>query len=156
VAIVGFMGAGKSTLGEHVALQVGRGFVDLDASIEDGTGRSIPEWFALGEERFREIELDRLGELLRALPPKVIALGGGAVTLPEARRALQEHALVVWLDEDVDTCWERVRATDRPLARDEQSFRELYESRRPLYEEVADAKVKDADDVVLALAGVHV
>src|SRR5436853_7575764 len=106
-AIVGFMGAGKSTLGEHVALLLNRGFVDLDAAIERGTGRSISEWFARGEAQFREVEAAHLVELLHALPPKVIALGGGAVTLPQARTALREHALVVWLDEDVDTCWER-------------------------------------------------
>ena len=71
-------------------------------------------------------------------------------------RLLQERALTVRLDVDVDTCWERARDSDRPLAQDETEFRRLYEERRPLYAEVADAVARDADDVVLAAAGVHV
>ena len=83
-------------------------------------------------------------------------LGGGAVTSPAVRDALRERAIVVWLDVDVAACWERVRGTDRPLAQDEVSFRRLYDERRAVYSEVADAVAHDADDVVLAAAGVHV
>ena len=56
---------------------------------------------------------------------------------------------------DVDTAWERVRGGSRPLAQDEAEFRKLYEERRPLYREAADAVANDADGVVLAAAGVH-
>ncbi len=62
----------------------------------------------------------------------------------------------MWLDLDADTCWERSRGSDRPLARDEAEFRRLYDERRPLYAEVADLVARDADDVVLAAAGVLV
>ena len=71
------------------------------------------------------------------------------------REALGD-ALTVWLDVDVETCWERVRGTDRPLAQDEGEFRRLYEERRVLYAEVADVVARDVHDVVLAAAGVHV
>ena len=64
--------------------------------------------------------------------------------------------MVVWLDVDVDTAWERVRGSDRPLAQDYDEFKRLYGERRPLYEEVADTTARDTDDVVLAAAGVHV
>jgi 3-dehydroquinate synthetase len=64
--------------------------------------------------------------------------------------------LTIWLDVDVDTCWERVKGSDRPLAQDEAAFRRLYDERRALYAEVADVVARDADDVVLAAAGVHV
>jgi 3-dehydroquinate synthetase len=86
----------------------------------------------------------------------VVDLGGGAVTIPETRALLKERATVVWLDVDVDTAWERVRGSDRPLAQDYDEFRRLYEERRHLYAEVADVVAHDAADVVLAAAGVHV
>src|SRR5262249_39398798 len=62
----------------------------------------------------------------------------------------------VQLEVDPDTAWERVRGSDRPLAQDEEEFRSRFELRAPLYAEVADAKARDADDVVLAAAGIHV
>jgi shikimate kinase/3-dehydroquinate synthase len=86
----------------------------------------------------------------------VLDLGGGAVTTPRVRELLKEKATVVWLDVDVDTCWERVQGSDRPLAQDEAEFRRLYDERRPLYAEVADVVARDLDDVALALADVHV
>ena len=67
-----------------------------------------------------------------------------------------EDTLTIWLDVDVDTCWERVRASDRPLAHDEAEFRRLYAERRSLYAEVADVVARDVDDVALAAAGVVV
>ena len=85
----------------------------------------------------------------------MLALGGGAVKSPKVREALGD-ALTVWLDVDVDTCWERVQGTDRPLAQDEGEFRRLYEERRALYAKVADVVAHDVHDVVLAAAGVHV
>jgi 3-dehydroquinate synthetase len=64
--------------------------------------------------------------------------------------------LVVHLDVDVDTAWERVAGSERPLAQDEAAYRRRYDLRAPLYEEIADARARDVDDVVLAAAGVHV
>ena len=93
---------------------------------------------------------------LESEPPAVLGLGGGAVTSPAAREALRRRAVTVLVEIDADTAWERVRGGDRPLAQDEGDFRRLYEERAPLYAEVADATASDADDVVLAAAGVHV
>jgi 3-dehydroquinate synthetase len=155
VAVVGFMGAGKTTLGEEVARRIGRRFVDLDRLIESTTERSIPELFVDGEAHFRDAEARAAGSL-RSPSPMVFALGGGAVKTASTRELLREHATTVWIDEDVDTCWERVRGSDRPLAREEAEFRRLFDERRALYAEVADTVARDADDVVLAAAGVHV
>ncbi|HZS25013.1 MAG TPA: bifunctional shikimate kinase/3-dehydroquinate synthase [Gaiellaceae bacterium] len=150
------MGAGKSTLGEAAALGLGRTFVDADRFIEHDAGRSIPELFAEGEATFRDREVKAVDALMRTPEPLVVALGGGAVTSEAVRRRLAERAVTVWIDEDVDTCWERVRGSDRPLARDEAEFRRLYDERRPLYEEVAVARVTDVLDAILAAAAVHV
>jgi shikimate kinase / 3-dehydroquinate synthase len=149
------MGAGKTTLGPDVARRLGRSFVDVDQVIETSTGRTVAEIFADGESRFREAEA-RAVTILGVQPRRVFALGGGAIKAERTRELLRKHAITVWLDEDVETCWERVRGSDRPLAQDEAEFRRLFEERRPLYAEVADVVARDADDVVLAAAGVVV
>ena len=156
VALVGFMGAGKTTLAQEVARRLNRMLMEVDRIVETTTRQSIPELFAVGESTFREAE-ERVVRGVLANPRPVVAdLGGGAVTTPHVRELLYHHAITVWLDEDADTCWERVRASDRPLAQDEAEFRRLFEERRPLYAQVADFVVHDADDAVLAAAGVHV
>jgi len=146
------MGAGKSTLGRDVAALLHRPFLDVDARIEEREG-SIPELFERGV--FREIEERVVLEAL-AMPPGVIALGGGAVETPAIREALRARATTVLIEVDVETAWERVSGSDRPLARDEMQFRELYARRQPLYDEVADGRARDPDGVVLAAGGVTV
>jgi shikimate kinase / 3-dehydroquinate synthase len=152
IALVGFMGAGKSTIAPIVAERLGRRAIDVD----DELGVDIPTLFAQGEEAFRAVEAPRTVELLAESEPAVLALGGGSITSEEVRAALRRHAFTVLLDVDVDTCWERVQASDRPLAKDEATFRRLNDERRPLYGGLADAVARDADGVILAAAGVHV
>jgi 3-dehydroquinate synthetase len=157
LALVGFMGAGKTTLGIEVARRLGREFFDLDRELEKRANETIPELFARrGELEFRVLERAVTLDTLRRGKPAVVALGGGAVTSPGIRNALREHALTVHVEIDAGTAWERVRAGNRPLAKDEGSFRALYEQRLPLYEDVADASARDLDDVVLGAAGIHV
>jgi len=146
------MGAGKSTLGQEVAARLHRPFVDVDARIESREG-SIPELFERGI--FREVEERVVLEALM-MPPGVIALGGGAVEIPAIREALRAQATTVLVEIELETAWQRVRGSDRPLAQDEADFRELYARRQPLYDEVADGRARDADGVVLAAGGVTV
>jgi shikimate kinase/3-dehydroquinate synthase len=134
------MGAGKSTAAREL------GGIDADDLVESAAGGPIAEIFREeGEAAFRALEEQQI----------VLALGGGAVTSRAVRDALGD-TLTVWLDVDVDTCWERVKGSDRPLAQDEAAFRRLYDERRALYAEVADVVARDADDVVLAAAGIQV
>jgi 3-dehydroquinate synthetase len=136
------MGSGKTTAAQALGLPA----ADTDDLVEAAAGRPIPEIFREeGEVAFRAREEQTV----------VLALGGGAVTSPRVRDALG-GALTIWLDVDVDTCWERVRGSGRPLAQDEGEFRRLFEERRRLYAEVADVVAHDVHDVVLAAAGVNV
>jgi shikimate kinase/3-dehydroquinate synthase len=153
VVLVGHMGAGKSTLGGEVAQRLGRPFHDIDREIERAHG-DIGELFVRGgEAAFRELEATFVREVCDRRRPVVVAVGGGAV---ETRGLLEElDALVVFLDVDVDTAWDRARGSGRPLARDEAEFRARYERRRPLYDGVADARASDSDGIVLAAAGVR-
>jgi 3-dehydroquinate synthetase/shikimate kinase len=155
VVLIGFMGAGKSTLGVEVALRLGRPFLDIDDEVERQHG-AIWEVFAReGEAAFRELEAQFLRDALGHAKPAVIAVGGGAV---ETRGLLEtlDDAVVVHLDVDADTAWQRVEGSSRPLAQDEAEFRRRYDLRAPLYTAAAHAVARDADDIVLAAAGVHV
>ena len=156
IVLVGFMGAGKTTVGQEVARRLGLPFLDSDAELESRTGVTIAEHFAEGEQRFRRLEEQLIADEVLHHPPAVFALGGGAVVSETTRRVLR-HAFTVLLDVDVADAWERVGGgDDRPLAQSEQRFRELYAARASLYEEVADAVATDADGVVLELGGVVV
>ena len=150
------MGAGKSTVGAEVADRLGRPFVDLDLEVEARSGATIPELFRRGEPEFRVVEAEVAYDVLTRAEPAVVALGGGAVETPAVRDLLEERALAVHLDVEVDTAWQRSRGGDRPLAQDETRFRELYERRQPLYAEVAGVRADDPDGVVLAAGGVTV
>ncbi len=156
VALVGFMGAGKSTLAWRAAEQTGRGYVDVDSDLESLIGPIAAYFDEHGEGAFRAVEEVAVTEALLRSAPSIIALGGGALASAATRELLAERAITIWLDTDVDTCWERVRTSDRPLARDRDAFTRLYGERRSLYSEVADAVARDVHDVVLAAAGVHV
>jgi 3-dehydroquinate synthetase len=145
VALVGFMGAGKTT----VARSLGLPTITTDDSVPI-------ELFEQGEPAFREREAEVVRAALERTEPVVIDLGGGAVTTPTVRELLREHATVVWLDVDVDTAWERVKGSPRPLAQSYEDFRRRYDERRALYADVADTIARDADDVVLAAAGIVV
>ncbi|HYX75861.1 MAG TPA: bifunctional shikimate kinase/3-dehydroquinate synthase [Gaiellaceae bacterium] len=154
LALVGFMGAGKSTLGREAAVRLGRPFLDVDEEVERAEGPIWELFEQHGEAAFRELEARFLREAAARREPSVIAVGGGAV---ETRNLLEElDVFVVHVQVDADTAWERVQGSRRPLARDEGEFRERYARRQPLYEQVAHARAEDADGIVLAAAGVSV
>jgi shikimate kinase/3-dehydroquinate synthase len=158
IALAGFMGAGKTTLGSDLALALGRSFVDVDAEIEREAGTAIAEIFAArGESEFRLLEERRIREALGTCEPAVIALGGGALGVEATRKALRERAFTILVEVDVDKAWRRVSATgDRPLASDEASFRKLFAERLPVYRDCADAACSDLEGSILAAGGVEV
>ena len=160
IALIGFMGAGKTTVGRQVAERLGREAVDLDELIERELGRSIATLFAEeGEDALRRVESVHTSTAFRSSPePLVVSLGGGAPTAQGVRDVLErERAFTVLVDVDVDTAWERARGTARPLAQDEDEFRRLHEERQPIYRSTANAVVAsgDVDGVILAAAGIH-
>ena len=144
--LIGFMGAGKSTVATELAAARGVAALDSDALLEERFGHPVAREFELhGEQSFRAAEAELVCELLDdAEPETVIALGGGAVLSERVRDALTAH-MTVLLDVDPDTAWERVRTAadrdgaDRPLARDRDAFLALHAERAVLYEELADA-----------------
>lgn len=139
VFLVGFMGAGKTSVGRVLGKRLGWRFEDLDDRIEERAGCSIEAIFRdSGEAAFRHAESAALRELLTEFgsEPKIIALGGGAMAQAENARLLRESGVtVVFLDAPAEELFRRCEQEDRarPLRRDLSQFRELYEQRRPFY-----------------------
>ena len=148
ICLVGFMGTGKSTVARLLARQVGWHYVDLDKLITETSGLSIPEIFdRLGEPGFRKMEREHLvrivAESVELNKPRIFSLGGGTTAQPENVALLRERgAVLVWLHCPVDELLPRcARIKNRPLFRDEASFRRLYQERLPSYE-LADYRVE--------------
>jgi shikimate kinase len=96
IALAGFMGVGKSSIGRTLASMIGRPFADSDNVIVERLGISIATAFRIGQEqRFRQTEADVIAELVADVPPKVIALGGGALGTASTLAMLRERALLV-------------------------------------------------------------
>lgn len=152
LVLVGFMGSGKSHVGQRVAKSLGFAFADTDDLIEEAAGKSIPKIFAEdGEDAFRERETAALEQAARG-ESQVLATGGGIVTRERNRKILRRAGYVIWLVASRETVYERVRRNrNRPLlANDdpEETIRVLLEEREPLYREVADLEI-DTDDLTL-------
>ena len=136
VILVGFMGAGKSTVGRLVARRLGRCFVETDDMITAKEGRSIPEIFTeRGEAHFRALE-DEAVALLALKHGDVIATGGGLPCHEGRAEALRALGTVVWLSGDFDSLYARALAAgERPMlaGRRRDEVQALYESRVPYY-----------------------
>ena len=119
IALIGFMGTGKSSVGQLAATQLHFTFLDTDHVIEARAGKTISEIFAeQGEPAFRELERKILGELV-ARKRTVISTGGGLPANPENLASLKTHSLVVCLWASPEKIWERVRnQTHRPLLKE--------------------------------------
>jgi shikimate kinase len=147
VCLTGFMGSGKSTVARLLARQVGWLHVDLDQRIVDTAHQSIPEIFSKrGEPEFRKIEHEQLsrilGEAAQQRKPRVVSLGGGTVVQPRNQHFFRLPGVtLIWLHCPIEVLLGRIaHIQDRPLFRDEASFRKLYAERLPFYE-AADFKV---------------
>lgn len=137
LALIGFMGTGKSSVGRQAAEHLQFTFVDTDVLIENEVGRSISEIFAQqGEAAFRKCERDAVNSLSERRDT-VIAAGGGLGADPENLASLKAHSLVICLWAPAETIWERVHLqTHRPLLQGPDplgKIRELLERREPVY-----------------------
>jgi shikimate kinase len=138
IVLVGFMGAGKSSVGKRLAAALQLPLVDTDALIEERTGRKIGDIFAQdGESAFRMLETELLASLAGRVA--VFATGGGIVTRPENWPLLKQLGLVVHLHGSAEILFDRVKhETHRPLLRTEnprETFSALLQTREALYKQ---------------------
>jgi shikimate kinase/3-dehydroquinate synthase len=144
IVFIGFMGAGKSRA-LRAAGAVGLEVQDSDQLLEGELGMPISDFFAAeGEDEFRRREEELVLGLLDRGDEGALALGGGSVLSGRVRDALDGH-LVVWLETDAETSWQRIEGR-RPLAGDRERFDALFTERRPIYESLATAIVPGRED----------
>jgi len=138
IVLVGFMGCGKTTVAQELARRLACSSIDLDTFITKTHGSSPAEIIQQdGEPAFRLLETRALEDLLKQPEVAIIALGGGAWTIPANRRLVENHnCLSIWLDAPFELCWQRIDQGDyqRPLAPDRETARRLYETRRADYQ----------------------
>lgn len=164
VILVGFMGAGKSSVGRALGQRLNWVFEDLDDRIEAREGRTVAAIFReSGEAGFRRAEQAALRQVIEELRggggSRIIALGGGAFVQEEnAALLLASSVPTVFLNAPVEELWQRcctqarTDGTDRPLLRNEEEFRKLYERRRAGYGS-ATMQVQTGSRTVDAIAG---
>ncbi len=150
ILLCGFMGCGKTSVGQALAFRLHWDFLDTDAMIEKRQGRSIPEIFSQdGEEGFRRLEQETAA-LLGRRRRTVVSTGGGFLTREETVRALRENGgfeAVVFLDCSFETCYGRIKDSDRPLVRanDREGLKQIFLARQALYRRAADVVVSNEE-----------
>jgi shikimate kinase len=166
LALIGYRGTGKSTVGRIVADRLNRRFLDADLEIEARAGRSIRSIFAeWGETVFRDWEQQTLAELTSAFADAVVATGGGVVLREINRRQIRNFGFVVWLRADPSELARRLESDGRGLAERPPltsagtltEIAQVLEVRIPLYQELADLVIetgdKTPDEVAAAILG---
>jgi len=155
--LVGFMGSGKSEVGRLLADELGWSFADIDEDIEKAQGVPITEIFdTRGEQEFRAMEKDAVRQRIKDIErgrPMVMALGGGAFVDPENRKLLEERGVTIWLDCPFPRICERLNGqTNRPLARDPEKFKQLFDDRQEAYSQAEHRIEADTDDPAAVVA----
>jgi XRE family aerobic/anaerobic benzoate catabolism transcriptional regulator len=160
IALLGLRGAGKTTIGRRLARRLHVPFVELDRRVEEASGLTLPEVFALhGEQYYRRLERETLEQVLAEGRPLVLATGGGIVASPETYALLRRRALTIWLRAQPEDHWNRVvqQGDRRPMADNPQAMaelRRLLAAREPLYAQArhrVDTSRLGVEQAVLAI-----
>ncbi len=156
IALIGFMGSGKTTVGQLLADELGYGFIDTDLAIEQRSGQTITEIFKRSGERvFREMESSLIEQILGDSKASVISLGGGAVMDEKNLTIIRQNCLVIWLWISVRGALSRIDYRTRPLLKPSDSMnnaKSLLSIRKPIYARasdlVIDSEIGIAHDIV--------
>lgn len=144
IVIVGFMGAGKSSVGRELARLHDDSLIDLDDTITKTEGRTPQQLIdEEGENFFRAAETRALLSAFDNGKARIIALGGGALTARATRELIaRRDCFMIWLDAPFELCWQRIAGDEaRPFARERETARRLYEERRKFYS-LADCRIE--------------
>lgn len=151
VALIGFMGSGKTTIGRAVAFELSAEFSDLDTQIEIISGLRIPDIHSeMGEDGLRQFERLALSNIVAF--GSVIATNASCIMIPRNRMMIEDNFKVFYLETGFDVLYPRIAGTARPLLKSltKIELEKLFDLRRPLYESCADF-VLDASRPVDAL-----
>lgn len=146
IFLIGFMGAGKSTIARALQRKLGFPLIEMDERIVKEQGMSINDIFAqYGEDHFRDIESQLIVDIGKE-EPSIVSCGGGVVVRPQNTQNMKEIGRIVFLKATPETIYERVKnSTDRPILNGHMNVEyiaELMEKRRALYEAAADITIQ--------------
>ena len=147
IALCGYMGSGKTTLGKVLAKKLSCDFADTDDYIESTHNQSIPEIFKLhGEEYFRELEYNAIKHFANS--NKIVLSLGGGLPIKDKNKEVLKKMFVVYIKSDFENCYSRIKNPDRPIVKNntKSQLNEHYNNRIPHYEKVADLVV-DGEDI---------
>lgn len=152
IVIIGFMAAGKTTVGRKIAKELSLQFFDVDEAVESNSGKTIEEIFAeSGEKYFRQLESHSFAELISLHRRDTIIAAGGGLILNEANQKMLTDQILIFLDTDFAEIENRIRhdLSNRPIAKGLSSneIKKLYEERRKSYIVQAHHLVKNADEM---------
>jgi shikimate kinase len=137
IALTGFMGVGKSSVARHLEHITGCKRIDLDTVIEETSRRSIAEIIDNdGIDAFRAIESETLRSIVESERGCILSLGGGTWTIPANRELIKQQGFTsIWLESTFEHCWYNIKFSrkERPLARDKQRARRLFDDRQRVY-----------------------
>lgn len=149
IFLCGFMGCGKTSVGQALSFRLHWDFLDTDSMIEKREKKKIPQIFAeKGEAAFRKME-EETAAILGKRKKAVISTGGGFLIHPETLKALREssngYETIVFLDCSFETCYRRIKSSDRPLVKNntKEQLEEIFKNRREIYKKEADIVVKN-------------
>lgn len=145
IVLIGFMGSGKTSVGEELSKLLEMDFIDTDSLIIEKTGKTINEIFQnQGEDYFRQLETETIKNL-RSRSNTIISCGGGVVLNPENIENLKENGKIIWLKAGPEEIYKRISSDKtRPLLEDDfgvEDLREKLELRLSLYEDSRDIEV---------------
>ncbi len=150
IVLIGMPSSGKSSIGKRVAEKLKREFIDIDLEIEKERGKTIPQIFSeLGGDYFRKIEKE-ITLRVCSLSGKVISTGGGVVKDSDNLFSLKQNGKVILITRDID----KLISEGRPLSKDKESIKKLYQERKDLYNLFADARVENDGEIDEAVKGV--
>lgn len=157
IILIGFMGAGKSTIGKHLSTKMGLPFIDLDEEIVKKYNKSIPEIFEkYGEQYFREIEHKILKDLIKR--NIIIATGGGIVENPNNLDLFRWNKFNIWIDANIHTLYNRIVGdSNRPNANNKsfEEIKKLYNYRFSRYNEIAYIKVNSENEISQSVQSIY-
>ncbi len=139
IVLCGFMGSGKTSVGKELAKITGKKFVDTDELIESEQGVSISEIFSShGEDYFRDLEFE-ICKKISKMDNVIVSTGGGAMTYERNVKVIKENGVVIFLDASFDVICSRIgNGETRPLFKNRENAKKLYEERKSKYEKASD------------------
>ena len=141
IVLVGMSGCGKTTIGELLAKELNKSFIDVDQYVEKQQGKTIPEIFKNGEAFFREIESNAVVEVSQK-KGNVISTGGGVIKIEANMVELSKNSIIIFIDRPIDKILADIDDTSRPLIKNNKSYLyDLHKERYPLYKKFSDYTV---------------